>query len=237
MQIDICPSPQLFPVYNTNEDTTIVVIDIFRATSCMCVAFEYGVNSILPIANLEKAIDLKNKGYIVAAERNAQKCDFADLGNSPFDYMQPYLKGKDILMTTTNGTQAIDVAKGNKSLLIGAFSNFTSLTDFLINNPQDTLLVCAGWNNRINLEDTAFAGAVSEKLIVSEKYRLSSDSVAISINIWKNCEKNPERFLEESEHYQRLIKQGLKKDIDFCLSRDTTHVVPFYDKQSNSIRG
>lgn len=235
MDIDICLSPALFETYNTDESVTVVVVDVFRATTCMCVAMDYGVKSILPIANIEVAKQLKSEGYMVAAERNVAKCDFADFGNSPFDYMTDKAKGQEIAVTTTNGTKAIEKAKSNDRLLIGSFANIGVLSDYFLNNPQNILILCSGWNNMVNIEDTLFAGALAEKLLESENYSPKSDSVRLALKIWQESKNNLWDFINQSDHVKRLLKHNLERDIDFCLTMNTVKSIPFFDKTINRL--
>ncbi|HSY77468.1 MAG TPA: 2-phosphosulfolactate phosphatase, partial [Bacteroidia bacterium] len=108
--IEVCFSPHSFPLY-PHEECIVVVIDVLRATSSMCTALHYGVEKILPVASVVEARNFQSRGFLVAAERQAHRVEGFDLGNSPFEYMQPKLKGKIIVFTTTNGTQAIRVAR------------------------------------------------------------------------------------------------------------------------------
>src|SRR5271167_1857587 len=108
--IEVCFSPHSFPLYN-HRDSIVVVIDVLRATTSICTALHHGVERILPVASVLEARNFQSKGFLVAAERQAQKVPGFDLGNSPSEYMNPALKGKIIVFTTTNGTQAIRAAR------------------------------------------------------------------------------------------------------------------------------
>ena len=85
MKIDVCFSPKLFPFYAL-DDQIIVITDIFRATTSICTSFHNGAKGVKTVSSVEEAMQLKEKGYPVAAERNVKKCDFADFGNSPIDF-------------------------------------------------------------------------------------------------------------------------------------------------------
>src|SRR5688572_4250273 len=120
LRLDACFSPALYPVYH-DEKSIVVIIDIFRATSAICIAFEYGVDKIIPVATIEEAREMKAKGMLVGAERNAIMVEGFDFGNSPYDYMGENIKGKTIVLTTTNGTQAIEAARKAYKVVIGSF--------------------------------------------------------------------------------------------------------------------
>ncbi|MCE9539308.1 MAG: 2-phosphosulfolactate phosphatase, partial [Bacteroidetes bacterium] len=104
--VDVCFSPYLYPVYHKAE-TIVVVIDILRATSAMCTAFHHGVDKIIPVASVEEAAEYKKQGFLVGAERNGIALEGFDFGNSPFSYTTEKIKGQTIVISTTNGTQAI----------------------------------------------------------------------------------------------------------------------------------
>jgi len=112
--IEVCFSPALFPVYFENKDTVVVVIDIFRATTAICSAIDHEVEAVIPVATLEEATLYKQKGFIVGAERSAEVVEGFDFGNSPLFFKNGEFKGKTIVLTTTNGTKAIEMAlEGN----------------------------------------------------------------------------------------------------------------------------
>ena len=102
--VDVCLSPHLYSVYH-RDDTIVVVIDVLRATSAMCTAFENSVNKIIPVATVEEATQYKKQGFLVGAERNGIALEGLDFGNSPSGYTEDKVKGKTIVITTTNGTQ------------------------------------------------------------------------------------------------------------------------------------
>jgi 2-phosphosulfolactate phosphatase len=168
--IDVCLSPELMHLYKV-EDRTVVVVDIFRATSCMVTAFAHGVESITPFASLEACRVMKTKGYITSGERDGKKVDGFDKGNSPFEYMGSDVAHKKIAFTTTNGTQAIEKAKGAKRIIVGSFLNLSSVVKYLLFGENSVLVVCAGWKGKVNLEDTLFAGAVVDAAASGAKDR------------------------------------------------------------------
>src|SRR6185369_14917614 len=108
--IEVCSSPKLFGLYDY-ADRIVVVIDILRASSSMCVAFEHGAEKIIPVAGVEEAAKYKQHGFVIAAERDGEMIKGFDFGNSPFSFMGDNVKGKSIALSTTNGTQAIHVAR------------------------------------------------------------------------------------------------------------------------------
>ena len=235
MKIDVCFSPALYASYPVEtQNTVVIVVDIFRATTSMCAAFQNGVERIIPVASVEEAKDYKSKGYLVGAERNVKRCDFADFGNSPFDYTPEKVAGKEIVFTTTNGTQAIETASDCSELVIGSFSNISTLVDFCVAAKKDVMVLCSGWNNRFNMEDTLFAGAVAS-LLLEKGFQLASDAATVAYDMWMQAKTNIRAYIDRTEHIQRLISNGLADSVEYCLTFDTTPLVPIYDKEKKAI--
>ena len=202
LKIDACFSPYLYPVYK-DDSSIVVIIDVLRATSAICTAFENGAAKIIPVATLEEAKAYKQKGFLVGAERNGLPVDGFDFGNSPFHYMGDHIKGKEIVLTTTNGTQAIEAAKDAYKIVIGSFLNIDSLCTWLINENRNILLLCSGWKNKFNLEDAVFAGAVTDEISKrTDKYEFGDACLALKY-LSQMAEKNPNKFLSHSSHKER----------------------------------
>lgn len=221
---DVCLTPDLLHLHKL-ENSIVVVTDIFRATSCMVTGLAYGIESITPVATVEECRNLQQRGYIAAAERNAEKVEGFDLDNSPFSYMDERLIGAKIAMTTTNGTLSISKARGSAvKVLIGAFLNLGALAAHLRNEPYDVLVLCSGWKGRPNLEDTLFAGALAEAL--KNEYTIQEDGALMAQRLYNQGKSNLLSFVATSSHVRRLQRLGIHKDISYSLQHDLYDVVP-----------
>ncbi len=225
MEVEVCLSPALYPMYHHSEKT-VIIIDVLRATTSICAAFSAGVEKILPVSGIDDARKAKQMGYIVAAERDGKVLDFADFGNSPDVFTPERVGGKVIAYSTTNGTQAIAMVASVRNVLIGAFSNLSALSRYLIQHPQPVLLLCSGWKNKFNLEDTLCAGAIAEQILQSAAYTTSCDSTHAAIDLWQLAKNNLIKYLEKASHRQRLKTIVDEKIIHYCLQIDTTDVIP-----------
>lgn len=223
--IQICYSPSQFPLF-ANDNAIVVVIDIFRATSAICTAFHYGVERMIPVATVEEAALYQQKGFLAAAERNGEKIDGFDFGNSPFSYMEERIKGQTIVLSTTNGTQAIHAARNAYKVVVGSFLNISLLSKWLIEQQRDVIFLCAGWKNKFNLEDSIYAGAVAQRLLDSERFISYCDSTLASRYLFEQGRKDLYAFLQHSAHRHRLHKLNLDKDIRYCLEPDQAPVIP-----------
>jgi 2-phosphosulfolactate phosphatase len=221
--IDVCLTPELLHLYPV-EGKTVVVVDILRATSVMTTAIAHGIKEIIPVKTIAECKDLKDAGYLAAAERNGEMQEGFDFGNSPFSYMVDEIRGKSLAITTTNGTVAIKSSEEAAEIIIGSFLNISSVKNYILDNPNDILILCAGWKGRVNLEDTLFAGALIEML--RDDFELNHDGALIAHSIYINAGDDKLKFLHGCSHFKRLAKLNIQKDIEFCLEHDVYDVVP-----------
>jgi 2-phosphosulfolactate phosphatase len=223
--LETCFSPALYePVRHV--EAIVVVIDILRATSAMCTAFENGAESIIPVATVSEAREYKEKGYLVAAERDGYVLDFADFGNSPFNFTPEKVAGKTIVYSTTNGTAIIKIASSAGFIIIGSFLNISALTSWISKQERPVVLFCAGWKNRFNLEDTICAGAIAERLMSTSLYSTICDSTHAALDLWSLAKKDIPGYIEKVAQRSRLRDKQLDDCIPFCLTMDFSSKIP-----------
>lgn len=228
-KLETCLSPLLYEP-GDHEGSVVVIIDILRATSAICTAFENGAESIIPVATVEEARQFKEKGFLVAAERDGYVLDFADFGNSPFNFTRERVEGKTIVYSTTNGTGIIKMAESASEIVIGSFLNITSLTRWLERQEKDIVLFCAGWKNRFNLEDSVCAGAFAERLLATSLYYTICDSTLAALDLWRLAKDDPAGYIDKAAQRSRLRDKGLDDCIPFCLTADLTESIPIIKK-------
>jgi len=225
MHIEVCYTPQAYNLFH-KDNSIVVVIDIFRATSAIVTAFYNGVSKMIPVATVEEAREYQKNGFMAAAERDGEVIEGFELGNSPFGYMNSKVKGKTIAISTTNGTQAIEASRKASKILVGSFLNLDVLCEYLALQKKDVILVCAGWKNKFNLEDTIFAGAVVNKLTTESGFEITCDSAIASNHLYIIAKDDLFEFLSNSSHRNRLAKLDLERDIKYCLTPNQCPVIP-----------
>lgn len=224
--LEVVLTPALLPLYEV-KNKTVVVIDVLRATTSMCVAFQTGANKILPVATPDECRIFKDFDFLCAAERNAVKVEGFDLGNSPFEFQNPLLKDRNIAFTTTNGTKGIRLAKehGAAKIVVGSFLNLQFLCDWLSTQPHDVLLLCAGWKDKFNLEDTLFAGAVVKH--IRSHFQPDCDSALMAEALYTTYENKLEEIVRQCSHAKRFkVHHAAQDDITFCLQLNTLSLIP-----------
>ena len=225
-----CLSPALLHLYDVRE-CIVVVIDVLRATSTIATALHNGAKSIIPVDSVEKCIRLgKEMECITAGERDGQIAEGLQYGNSSFEYPREFIQGKVLVLTTTNGTKLLHMAlaKGATEIITGSFLNLSAVCGHLVEMKKNVILACAGWKDKVNMEDTLFAGAVISK--INRHFTINCDASHIAQSIYETGKEDLYEFMKQNDasHYHRLTGFGLEKDIRHCLTSDLANVLPYY---------
>lgn len=223
--IDIVLSPELLEVYRPTTPTTFIVVDILRATSTIVAAFDNGVRCIYPLETIEEAKAEVALGHLVGAERHCVRCDFARLGNDPLEYTAEVVRGQEIYFTTTNGTRTLKKCMSfgpEHTVLAGAFTNIGAVADYC--RDRNVLVVCAGWEGHVCLEDALFGAALADRL--SDSHLPGSDAVRMVLDCYRLHASDLEGAIRASDHYRRLLRVGKADALTYCLNTDTSRALP-----------
>lgn len=223
--VEVCFTPGEYEYYK-DEFEIVVVIDVLRATSAICAAFHNGIKSIIPVPTVEEALEYQKRGFLAGAERKGKIVEGFDFGNSPFSYMREDFKDKEIVLTTTNGTKSLHVAKDAEVVVIGSFLNLDALSVWLSKQDKNILCLCSGWQDKFNLEDTICAGAICEYLISTGNFISDEDSSIAAKYLYLSAKDNYFGYLKSSSHRRRLKNLNLNEDIKYCLTPNQTTVIP-----------
>ena len=224
-QIEACFSPSDFHLYEEGFEV-VVVIDVLRATSAICAAIENGVEGIIPVSTVEDARAYLDKGYIAAAEREGKIVEGFTLGNSPYSYLDEKLKGKTVVLTTTNGTKALKMVEHKETVVVGSLNNLDALVSWIVKRGENTMLLASGWKDKFNLEDTICAGAILEGVLSSKAFRSNEDSSIAALFLAKSARDNQFAFLKSSSHRIRLRNLNLNADVKYCLTPNNLSAIP-----------
>lgn len=235
MKIDAYLTP-FFPEREAQfNDSVVVMIDVLRASTTISACLNNGAKEIIPSESIDKAVhiysSLSKESRFLGGERNGIKPSGFDAGNSPDDYPAELVKGKTVIITTSNGTQLFQKCKQAKLKLIAGFVNIDAVTkkinSFTELNPAVTgvVVLCAGTNGRISYEDTICAGAIIEKINGKPEDELT-DTAHIAMNLYRAHINEMTDFLKTREHSVFLKNIGFEKDIDTAFSFNKFPVVP-----------
>jgi 2-phosphosulfolactate phosphatase len=236
--IEVLFSPAEFSVL-TNRDlsrTTCVVLDILRSTTSMLTALANGAEAIIPVAEIAEAVAIKQRQpeVLLAGERNGLRIradqsggiEF-DFGNSPREFLPDKVRGKTIVMTTTNGTRALRASAKAETVLIGSFLNLRAISNFIRRElPPNLLLVCSGTCEQAALEDTLAAGALCERLWPLYAGGEVADSAEIARRVYPLLQSDLFGAMKHTRNGRRLLDHPeLRGDVSFCVQRETLNFV------------
>lgn len=227
--IDICFSPNLYPHYH-REGNLVVVIDIFRATTVITTALANGAQSIIPVADIDSALEYRKQGYLIAGERNGDKLDDFDFGNSPLEFTKEKIFGKSIVMTTTNGTRAFAAAQ-NEHCIAASLLNYQAVVSYIRKSESDVLFLCSGWTMKMNIEDSLLAGGFAHDLLTEDSFYSESDSIAIVENMRQCAGNNWIDYILKSSPRLRSKEDVLRNDMQWAMHKDYTDIVPILKQE------
>lgn len=223
-RIEVCLTPALLHLYDIS-DSIVVVIDVLRATSSIVYGIDNGATAIIPVAHVEDCLSYAGQGFLLAAERDGQVVKGYDFGNSPFSYTGDKIKGKTVVLTTTNGTKALHMARERAhQVVVGSFLNLQALCEWLKEQNKSVLLLCAGWKDQFNLEDTLFAGAVVATL--RKDFTHFDDSSVAAEDLYLLAKDDLRAYLHKSSHSHRLAQLNIEEDVVFCLQLNLCKAIP-----------
>src|SRR6187402_3429041 len=181
-----CFSPSLLDLYDVSS-SIVVIIDVLRATSTIATALYNGAKAIVPVDSVAECIRIgKQIEAITAGERDGCVAEGLQYGNSPFEYPESFVKGKTLVLTTTNGTKLLHMAldKCARGIITGSFPNISAVCDYLIAQNRPVILGCAAWKDRVNIEDTLFAGAVISR--IKDHFDINCDASAMAETMYED---------------------------------------------------
>jgi len=230
MEIDIqlVPSP---PDSVILLDRTIVVIDVLRATSVMVHAMSQGVSEIIPLATMEEAFQMaeafSRDSIILGGERESKKIPGFDLGNSPKEYVAERVRGRKLILTTTNGTKAFHLVSQGREILVGSFLNIEVLAQRCLELNRDLLIFPSGDEGNFSLEDNICGGMLIDLIAhKGENPIFLTDSSHCAQILYQRFKANILEAFRLSHHGKELIKRGFGEDLVYCAQMDITNIVP-----------
>lgn len=214
------------------------VIDVLRATSVIVEALHNGAQAVIPVVTVEEALLMRDKvgceNSILGGEREMVRVDGFDQGNSPRSYTPQIVRGKKLILSTTNGTRAILNSRHARHVYISSMLNMGAVCEALAEAGTDVVLVCSGRKDMFTTEDGLCAGAIAG--ILTRKYGYENNDIAeVMMRMYDAAKDDLPGRLSTSRHYNDLLEKGFGADIDFCLQRDIYDIAPYYNTKGDII--
>jgi len=219
------------------QGRSVVVIDVLRATTTIAVALYHGAKAVLPASSTEEALriaqNLVRDDVLLAGERRSARIPGFALGNSPHDFTTDAVKGKTVVLTTTNGTPALIAAQGAREVIVMAAVNFAAVVDrcrAVLAEHGDLVILCAGREREFALEDAFAAGRLTKVLLPEGGLRRVkvNDGALASLELARHFGERWLRAFRASVHGQALAALGFGADLTLCAEENTHPVLPLY---------
>ena len=249
MHITTSLLPEMMVANSTAVDVA-VVIDVLRATSVITTAVASGVERIWTCREVSQAVALADQMAprpLLCGERKCMPIAGFDCGNSPAEYTSDRVGGQSMILTTSNGTNAIEMASAAKRLIAASFLNLPTVVGFL-GQFQQVHLVCSGTDGRVTAEDVLLAGAIIEGCEVEYRASTGDDDSVLARQLWTSwlhkADRTPwsmlrhgqrQEVLQISELLSRrlhqtlggcnLVNLGFERDLDLCARIGSVPVI------------
>ncbi|MDP2576443.1 MAG: 2-phosphosulfolactate phosphatase [Gemmatimonadota bacterium] len=216
------------------QDRPGVLIDVLRASTTMTTAIHNGARAVVPAASIEEALRIGNSigrdNVLLCGERQGVRIEGFDLGNSPSEFTAGVIRQRTIVMTTTNGTRALKLLSGASPVFIGAFVNLRAVARELSRAERDPLIVCAGLDGRVSVDDALCAGMLIERCLKKRSKRAGApelgDGAIAALALARQQGTVSVDFLRDTAAGQALERVGLGEDLALCAKVDSILEVP-----------
>ena len=232
MDIDVVLSPSILSP-EALKGRRVVMVDVLRASTTIATALASGARAVIPATDTGEAgrlaANLDADYSLLGGERDGKPVAGFGAGNSPAEYGPEAVRGKTVVLTTTNGTRALAEAKAGIEVAVGGFVNAARAARFLaegLERGEPGTILCAGWHGRVSLEDTLCAGLLVSRIVSAAQAAALSDPSKMAYALYQGSQGDIKRALRSTEHARRLVALGMGDDIARCAAVDTLDVLP-----------
>ncbi|MBN1918004.1 MAG: 2-phosphosulfolactate phosphatase [Verrucomicrobia bacterium] len=226
MRIDVVALPAELGGGDRSADLSVVV-DVLRLSSTMVTAFANGCEAAIPVAEPAEALMLRDElpNVLLAGEREGYRIEGFDLGNSPFEMTRDVVRGRTLVMCSTNGTRAIVASRGGAESIVACFLNASAAARYALGTGRDVTVLCSGKLGAAALEDAVCAGMLVEKLGGGIRVELT-DRARRALEAFREHADDLVRMATECEHGRYLTQIGMGRDVPYCAEVDRFDLVP-----------
>ncbi len=235
MKLDVIFDPVGLPTSEV-AGRVVFVVDVLRATTVMCTALHQGARGIVPVSSTEEAMRvaqaLGTEDVLLSGERNGLPIPGFALGNSPLEMTEGVVKGKSLVMTTTNGTKALLATQGAAEVYIAAAVNVSVAgvrARELLELNEDLVILCSGREGNFGLDDAYTAGRLAVLALGGRRIRKGlNDAALVAVDLVRRYGNRWERPLSLSAAGRHLRAIGFSSDVLYAAHEDQHPVLPVY---------
>jgi 2-phosphosulfolactate phosphatase len=225
--LPIAPDP------DSLSNHSVVVIDILRATSVIVHALAGGAREFIPVRSVEEAFDVKKRyppgTTFLGGEKDTRPIEGFDLGNSPREYVAEKIRGKRILLRTTNGSQAFHLVSNAREVMVGSFFNAEATARRCVELGTNLLIFPSGDEGTFSLEDTVCGGMIIDQILKMKKSDVTlTDASNAALILFKRFDHDLLEVFHLSQHGNKLIRLGKGEDLPYCAQTNIIQLVPVF---------
>ena len=209
--------------------STVLVVDVLRASTTMIAALGNGCVGIVPVAEPAEALQRARAigaAALVAGERKGHMIAGFDLGNSPLEVTRERVGGRTLVFTTSNGTAALLAARRAPAVAVAAFVNLSAAVSWALAEGRGVTVLCAGERGDVSLEDKVCAGLLVDGVLRDEPRAELTAAAREALEVGRGYGKAVARLAQDSPWARHLALAGRGEDVAACLVLDTTTLVP-----------
>lgn len=225
MKIEVVPTVDEVKLEHIKH-RTVIVIDVFRASSTIAAALAHGANEVIPVETVGQARVYERDGYVLAGERYGKKIVGFPFANSPTEMTTASLNGCSLVLTTTNGTRAIQKSWKAADVLIGSFLNGTACAALAMRFKRDLTILCAGSRQQFSLEDGLCAGYIASIVTSIDSRATVNDFGKAMTAAYQFHQHDLPAILKSTMTGKRLVQAGYEADLAFCAQKDHYELAP-----------
>jgi len=210
---------------------TVIVIDVLRASTTIITAIANGARGVIPASSLEDATEMVSKlsmdDVLLCAERDMERVEGCDLGNSPAEYTRERVEGRLLVLSTSNGSRAVVASRSARQVIVGGYVNAGRVISEVAKR-DELVIACAGQHGGFSLEDTACAGFILHRLKEETGRDILplNDGAWVALELGRKTPKSPIRMIRRASHSRRLEAAGYGNDLALCADVDSHPVLP-----------
>jgi len=230
MKIELLLTPA--PLAKTElAGKTVVIIDVLRSSTTICAVLNAQAKAVIPVSEAGEAVKLRNslgaESAVLAGEKKGVRIENFEFGNSPSEFTLESVRGKLVIMVTTNGTAPFSVCAVADAVFGCGFVNISAVVRQIITLKSDLVIVCAGHEGAYSLEDTLCAGFLARRLqSCAEISTDCNDAALLALLLYIEHNNNMSIAVKKSEHARDLSSIGLGHDIETAMAVDSLPVLP-----------
>ncbi|MBU8905648.1 2-phosphosulfolactate phosphatase [Desertibacillus haloalkaliphilus] len=217
-----------------------VVFDVLLATSTITTGLYYGAKEVVPVLDHRhaqaEAKDRDKNSYVLVGEYRGKTIE-GFLDPTPLT-LRGKVEDKTMILSTTNGTVAINKAREATRVYIAAMINGKKVAEKINSDHRDDeiMIICSGSSGEFCIEDFYGAGYFIDCILANQTavWKLS-DAARAAYYFFKGQENNGEDVLGHSRVGQMLLRNSFAEEVSYVARQGILSIVPYLKDEGHVV--